>query len=103
MDVYEFVNMLTEITNAVYHDEAHCECGEYIRWSETGRNILWAEVAAEKALRVAVDIFSKIEFSELPSKLEMLCDDCGLAYDGPQIVYNQETGYKHYAYTVEVI
>ncbi len=102
MTACDFTKVLLAACPAVYHDEISQEPNECIRWSEVGENSLRAEGTAEIADRIAVDFFTKNEFSEIPDLLRAAFDKSDISYDDPEISYDEDTGYKHYAYTVEV-
>ncbi len=86
----------------VYHDKAHTEPDEYVVWTEVGENTFRAEGAAEKADRYAVTVYTKKEYSEIPDKLRNLFSDADYAWEDPMIMYDEQTGYRSYSYTVEV-
>lgn len=103
MTVYEFVKVLLSVTPNVYHDEVSPECEEYIIWSEIGINSLRADsVMTESVIRIALDIYTKKEFSEIPDKLQNALDKAFIAYDDPEIIYSQDTKWKQYAYSLDV-
>lgn len=98
------VKILLSCCDAVYHNEANQEKGNYIVWHRIGVRAMNADNGrAEKADRIAVDFFTKEEFPEIPDKLECAFSCNQLAFRGPDIVYHQEMKVTQYAYTVEVI
>lgn len=104
MTICEFVNVLLSCCDAVYHFEANQEKGDYIIWHEIGSKYLHADNrAAEEAVRIAVDFYSKKEFPDVPAKLKCAFNNSNsIAFRGPEIIYQQETKVKQYSYTVEV-
>ena len=104
MTISKFVEVLLECYPAVYHREAFQEKKEFIVWSEVGYRALYADnVRAEEPKIIAVDILTKFEFSEVPERFRQIMKEYEIIYRGPDIVYNPETGYTQYAYTVELI
>ncbi|MCQ2460310.1 MAG: hypothetical protein MJ081_08080 [Ruminococcus sp.] len=98
------IHVLLSCCDAVYHNEANQEKGNYIIWHEVGVNSMYADNSrAEKADRIAVDFFTKEEFPDIPEKLERAFSCHGMAFQGPEIIYHEITKVKQYAYTIEVI
>lgn len=109
MKLREFRDILNEIAEPlgvlVYHCEADKAAADYIVWQETGEVQLSADgLEAEKAVRVAVDFYTKEEYSSIPDELQAAFD----AYDDftaglDAIDYETDTGFFHYAFTAEVL
>lgn len=105
MTLREFRDILCGIQGvAVYHCKAHKASDNYIVWQEVKRLSLGGDgAAAENGIRIAVDFYTKKEYSEIPSAIELTLsayDD--ICIDGPVIDYEDDTGFTHYAYTAEV-
>lgn len=104
MTISKFVELLLEIYPKVYHREAFQEASEFIVWGEVGSRTLYADnVRIEEPVLIAVDILSKLEFSEVPETLKRIFRENEIIYRGPDILHNPETGFTQYAYTVELI
>jgi len=104
MTLKQFRDVLLTVTDKVYHFESSKE-KEYIVWGEIGQKSLRADGnISETGIRIAVDIFTADEYSELPGKLtkalsendEIFLRDCLTDFE-------KDTGYIHYAYTCEVV
>ena len=105
MTLSEFRDVLLTVGNVpVFHNEAD-KSDEYIVWQEVTGN-LGIEADGEKAesgLRIAVEYFTKSEYSQVPAEIETklsMYDE--ICLDGPVIDYEEDTGYTHYVYTAEV-
>lgn len=71
MTISKFVDILLECCAATYHLEAEKEPCEYIVWREVGtRGLRSDNQRTEEAQRIAVDLFTKKEFSEIPDKMQ---------------------------------
>lgn len=104
MNYKPLVKALLSVCSAVYHNEANQEKGNYIVWHEIGVRAMNADnCRAEKADRIAVDLFTRDECSDLPDRLECALNCADLAFRGPDVIYNQVMKITQYAYTVEVI
>lgn len=104
MTISEFVKILLDCCPATYHREAFQEKTEFIVWGEVGYRALYADnVRSEEPIIIAVDILTKKEFSDIPTKLRNQFREYEIQYKGPDIIHNPETGYTQYAYTVELI
>ena len=106
MTLLEFRDILLTISNVpVFHNESD-KSDEYIVWQEVngalGFNADGAE--AESGMRIAVEFFTKTEYSTVPNKIkkkleaydEIYISDIGIDYEA-------DTGYNHYTFDVEVI
>lgn len=96
--------LLTVLPNKVFHGEAYQQTDNYVRWHELGYNSIRADdKMSEKAHRIAVDYFTKKEYDEIPAEIELLFDENEIAYDDVEIIFEEDTGYTHYAWSVEVV
>lgn len=103
MTTSEFVNILLKCCKATYHLESDKERDEYIVWREVGiRGLSSDNERSEEALRIAVDLFSKREFSDIPNKIKKVFNEHEIAYTGPEIISDPEMPFRVYAYTVEI-
>lgn len=104
MNLREFRDiLLTALPNKVFHNEAYQQSDNYLVWYELGNKNLRADnKTAEKCHRIAVDYFTKKEYDEFPAELEIVFDENGIAYDDIEIMYEDDTNYTHYAWSVEV-
>lgn len=105
MTVYDMVkNILLCACQNVYHRKALKEVEEYIVWNIYGKKSLRADGMQDEAVgRYIIDIYTKAEFSEVPDRLEKLCDmHDDVTIDSPACTYDEQTGYSHYVYTLEV-
>lgn len=104
MTLKQFRDILLTVSDKVYHLESSKE-PEYIVWHEVGGITLSADgAAAEAAVRIAVDLFTQKEYSELPAKLEQaLSADNQIFLSDSAVDFEPDTGYIHYAYTCEVV
>lgn len=104
MQIYERIKyLLRECCPNVYHFEASQEKGDFIVWREISARDLHADdTAAETALRIAVDFFTKDEYSRIPDYIKSSMNRIG-AVRGPDVIYNHEIQRTQYAFTVEVI
>ncbi len=105
MTLREFRDVLCTVKGApVFHSESQ-KCDEYIVWQEVngGLGIEADGEPAESGMRIAVDCFTKVEYSTVPAEIEqVLSKHEEICIDGPMIDYEEDTGYTHYAYDVEV-
>ena len=104
MKLREFRDVLLTVHDKVYHFESSKE-SEYIVWHEVGNLTLRGDdVVAESGARIAVDFFTKDEYSEIPDKLANALTGCDEIYVSDfNVDYEKNTEYIHYAYTCEVI
>lgn len=105
MTLCEFRDVLCSIPNVlVYHQKAHKAADNYIVWQElTGLSLDGDGVRSESGMRIAVDFYTKKEYSDIPAEIErILSENDDICIDGPVIDYEDDTGFTHYAYTAEV-
>ena len=104
MTVFEFKDVLLQCCDAVYHIEGYEEKADFIVWAEVGARTFEADDhRAEETTLIAVDFFTKKEFSDVPNKLKQAFEEYEISYKGPDIVYDKDTGRRNFAYTVELI
>lgn len=87
---------------SVYHRKAHKAADNYIVWQEV-KGLSLDGVSSENGMRIAVDFYTKKEYSSTPAGITSVlstCDD--VCIDDPVIDYEDDTGFTHYAYTAEV-
>ena len=100
----KFINILLECCPATYHKEAFQEQAEYIVWHEVGCKTFYADnYRASEPAMIAVDFFTKNEFSEIPARIKQAFREYEIAYRGPEIIYIPELDVTQYAYTVELV
>ena len=105
MTLREFRDVLCSIPGVtVYHSKAYKAEGDYIVWQEVNGLSLEGDVtSAEKGVRIAVDFYTRTEYSQIPAEIEFTLSRYDeICLDGPVIDYEDDTKYTHYAYTVEV-
>lgn len=86
-----------------YHNVSRGKDAEYIVWSEAGTGGLIADGRIKnRSQRVAVDFFTKTEYSPVPLQIQVALEEVGFAVD-PNIAhdYEEDTGYEHHALTAE--
>lgn len=106
MTLLEFRDILLTIGNVpVFHNESD-KSDEYIVWQEVNGALGFNAdgTTAESGMRIAVEFFTKTEYSEIPDKIHKTLE----AYDEIYISdiaidYEADTGYNHYTFDVEVI
>lgn len=103
MTLREFRDVLCSIPNvSVYHHKAHKAADNYIVWQEV-KGLSLDGVSSEKGMRIAVDFYTKKEYSDIPAEIERtLSEHDDICIDDPVIDYEDDTGFTHYAYTAEV-
>lgn len=105
MTLREFRDILCTVKNVpVFHKTAQ-KSSEYIVWLEVngGLGVEADGERAENGMRIAVDYFTKAEYSTVPTEIELLLSQHDeICIDGPVIDYEDDTGYTHYSYDVEV-
>ena len=103
MTLREFRDVLCSIPDvSVYHQKAYKVADNYIVWQEV-KGLSLDGVSSEKGMRIAVDFYTKKEYSDIPAEIERTLsayDD--ICIDDPVIDYEDDTGFTHYAYTAEV-
>lgn len=105
MTLREFRDVLCSIPNvSVYHQKAHKAADNYIVWQElAGLSLDGDGVRSESGMRIAVDFYTKKEYSDIPAEIErILSGNDDICIDDPVIDYEDDTGFTHYAYTAEV-
>lgn len=104
MTISKFVDLLLECCSNTYHKEAFQEQTEYIVWHEISYRSMYADnIRALEPVIIAVDLFSKHEFSEIPARIKQVFMENEIAYKGPEVIYIPEMDVTQYAYTVEVL
>lgn len=105
MTLLEFRDVLCSIKDVpVFHGKAH-KASEYIIWQEVGGGLGFEAdgASAEGGMRIAVDFYTKSEYSDIPEKIaELLSGYDEICFDGPVIDFEEDTGYTHYAFDTEV-
>ena len=105
MTLREFRDVLCSVPGVtVYHSKAYKADDNYIVWQEVGGLSFDGDgVPAESGVRIAVDFYTKTEYSEIPAEIELTLSRYDeICIDGPVIDYEDDTGFTHYAYTAEV-
>lgn len=104
MTLKQFRDILLTVSDDVYHLESHKE-SEYIIWHEVGGFKLSGDnSSAETARMIAVDFFTREEYSDIPDKLTAALENCDeIAVDTPEVIYDEDSHLIHYAWTAEVI
>ena len=105
MTLKEFRNiLLVALPGKVFHNEAYQQSDNYLVWYEVGKKSLRADnKTAENCHRIAVDYFTKKEYDEFPAELEVIFGENEIAYDDVEIMYEEDTNYTHYAWSLEVV
>ena len=104
MKISKFKQLLVSCCIATYHLEANEESEDFIVWHEVSESGLHSDNQrkSETAI-IAVDYFTKKEYPEVPDKLKKTFRENGIAFRGPEIIYDQAAKRSHYAFTVELI
>lgn len=103
MILSDFVKILLCCCPATYHLEADKEPTEYVVWREVGVSGLRSDnQRSEESLRIAVDFFTKKEFSDVPGNIRKYFNKNDIAYTGPEIITDPEMPFRVFAYTVEL-
>ena len=104
MTLEQFRDVLLTVTDEVYHFESHKQA-EYVVWHEVGRiSISGDDSSAESGTRIAVDYFTKDEYSSLPEQFTTVLSSCDdIAVRGPVVIFEGATKLIHYAWTCEVV
>lgn len=104
MTLREFKELLLTVGVDVYHFGSHKQ-SEYIVWYEIGGIGLSGDNSiAESGAMIAVDFFTKNEYSEIPNRITNILGSCdSIAIDTPEIIFDEETKIIHYAWTCEVV
>lgn len=102
MTYYDAVKAALAVADVpVYHFKAHKQEATYIVWSETNSDGLHADGSVQNwAQRLAVDIFTKTEYSALPKTVAKALAAIGFAVDSDiNTDFEEDTGYIHHALT----
>lgn len=94
---------LSTVNVPFYHNKAYKAEGDYIVWSEAPTRGFHADGKIRyRSQRIAVDFFTKNEYSGIPAVIQAALEVQDFAVD-PNIVpiYEEDTGYTHYALTAE--
>lgn len=104
MTIRQFKTLLLTVGVDVFHFESQKQ-SEYIVWYEIGGIKLSGDNStAESGLLIAVDFFTKQEYSVIPERITEILDGCdAIAVDTPTVIYDEETKLIHYAWTCEVV
>ena len=97
MTLAGFKDILTSFEVDVFHFEAYKATNDYIVWREL-------EEIAESGMSIAVDFYTKQEYSTIPERITKrleLCDE--IAVEQPTVIYDEDTKLIHYAWTCEVV
>lgn len=102
-DFEEFKKILLSVGVPVYHDKAANLKPPYIRWAQTSQLREYAaDKTAHKGWRVAVDYFTVDEYDPISERIEETLEAAGIPISDCERITEEDTGYIHYAYTVEV-
>lgn len=105
MTLREFRDMLCTLEGVpVFHKKAQ-KVSEYIVWQEVncGLGFDGDGCSAEHGKRIAVDFYTKSEYSNIPQRITELLSACDeICFDGPVVDYEEDTGCTHYAFDAEV-
>lgn len=104
MTIRQFKTLLLTVGVEVFHFESHKQ-SEYIVWYEIGGIRLSGDNSiAESGTMIAVDFYTKQEYSVIPERITETLSGCdSIAVDDPTIIFDEETKLIHYAWTCEVI
>ena len=104
MTFQEFKNILLSVSPDVYHFESQKK-SEYIVWYEIGSIGLSGDNSiVESGAIIAVDYFTKREYSEIPDQITAALDGCdNIAADRPSVIFDEDSKLIHYAWTCEVV
>lgn len=102
MTLDDLKNLLLTVTPNTYHYAAFEKPDQYIVWAEYGANPLSADSRyPEKAFKLQVDYFTKMEFDPNVAKIEAVLDTDEISYDC-LVDYEDDTGYIHHIWDCEV-
>lgn len=77
--------------------------GNYTVWAEHEPLILRGDnTTAERAWKVQIDRFTKAEDDSIAAAITAMLDTNDIAYSGPLVDYEQDTGYIHHIWNCEV-
>lgn len=85
----------------LYHNKAHKQDTDYIVWYEINTDGLHADGRiVNTSVRLAVDFFTKEEYSDIPCEIVRRMEAVGLSVNAEtEINYEEDTGWTHYAMT----
>jgi len=95
---------LLTVMSEVYHNESQKQ-SEYIVWREiAGFKLEGDNKAAESGTMIAVDYFTKQEYSEIPEQITAALENCDeIAVSEPNIDFESDTKLTHYSWLCEVV
>jgi hypothetical protein len=104
MNLHLIKNILLTVTEDVFHNESHKK-SEYVVWREIGSIKLEGDNAsAESGSMIAVDFFTKSEYSEIPARITKALESCDeIAVSDTNIGYEEDTKLTRYSWICEVI
>lgn len=104
MTLAAFKDIITSFGVDAYHFESFKK-SEYIVWREFGGISLSGDnQIAESGTLIAVDYFTKQEYSDIPDRITKRLDECDeIAVDQPTVIFDEDTKLIHYAWTCEVV
>ncbi len=85
----------------LYHNKAHKQDSDYIVWYEINTAGLHADDRiVNTSVRLAVDFFTKTEYSDTYLTIMHALESVGLSVNAKtEIIYEEDTGWTHYAMT----
>ena len=94
---------LATVSIPVFHNKAHKAEGDYIVWSEAPTRGMHADNRIQyRSQRIAVDFFTKTEYSGIPAVIQAALEVQGFAVNSEIVpIFEEDTGYTHYALTAE--
>jgi hypothetical protein len=102
MTLDEFVALIVTVDSSVRHFGSRKQ-GNYTVWAEYDTNSLKADdKTVERALKVQIDRFTKTENDSIAAEITAMLDTNDIAYSGPLVDYEQDTGYIHHIWSCEV-
>lgn len=104
MTYYEAVKAALSTVNVpVFHNKAYKAEGDYIVWSEAPTRGMHADDKIRyRSQRIAVDFFTKTEYSGIPAVIQAALEVQGFAVASEIVpIFEEDTGYTHYALTAE--
>ena len=102
MILLELRDLLLTVGIPVYHYSAHKDKGNYIIWTENGANGFNADNRQrERAYRVQVDLFTRIEFDPNVDKINAVLEHDEISFNY-LCDYEKDTEYIHHIWDCEV-
>lgn len=94
---------LATVNVPYFHNKAHKAEGDYIVWSEVGTRGMHADDKIRyRSQRIAVDFFTKSEYSGISAIIQAALEVQGFAVSSNIVpIFEEDTGYTHYAITAE--